>query len=74
MNGPCGGTNHGKCEVDSEKDCAWTLIYNRLEKTGRLDNIKEIQPAKNYEVQTTPSVYNHAAYKEAKEEEAPDGK
>ncbi len=74
VNGPCGGTNHGKCEVDSEKDCAWTLIYNRLEKTGRLDNIKEIQPAKNYEVQTTPSVYNHAAYKEAKEEEAPDGK
>ena len=24
INGPCGGTNNGKCEVDKEKDCAWT--------------------------------------------------
>ncbi len=27
---------NGKCEVDKEKDCAWTLIYQRLEKQGRL--------------------------------------
>ncbi|MBU1853759.1 MAG: methylenetetrahydrofolate reductase C-terminal domain-containing protein, partial [Candidatus Omnitrophica bacterium] len=30
LNGPCGGSNKGKCEVDKEKDCAWILIYNRL--------------------------------------------
>ncbi|MBM4451705.1 MAG: 5,10-methylenetetrahydrofolate reductase, partial [Chloroflexi bacterium] len=29
VNGPCGGTNKGKCEVDKEKDCAWSLIYQR---------------------------------------------
>jgi ferredoxin len=48
LNGPCGGTSHGKCEVDSQKDCAWTLIYRRLEKLGRLDLMTKIQPPKNY--------------------------
>ncbi len=62
MNGPCGGTNSGKCEVDSEKDCAWTLIYRRLEKLGRLDNMKKILPAKNYSAQTTPGRVTHEAY------------
>ena len=37
LNGPCGGSVNGKCEVDPEKDCAWELICNRLEKIGRLD-------------------------------------
>lgn len=31
LNGPCGGTDKGKCEVDPEQDCAWTLIYKRFE-------------------------------------------
>jgi ferredoxin len=64
LNGPCGGTNHGKCEVDKEKDCAWTLIYRRLEAQGRIEGIKEIHPAKDYSVQTTPSKVVHEAYKE----------
>lgn len=74
VNGPCGGTNHGKCEVDSEKDCAWTLIYHRLDKTGRLDMMREIAPAKNFEVQTTPSKYVHGAYENAEGEEGSDVK
>jgi len=69
MNGPCGGTNHGKCEVDDEKDCAWTLIYNRLKKIGRLDYIKKIQPPKDYSVMTKPGKYTHQAFEEAKQEE-----
>ena len=44
VNGPCGGTVDGKCETDPERDCAWTLIYRRLEETGRLDNLEAIQP------------------------------
>lgn len=48
LNGPCGGTNHGMCEVDDEKPCAWTLIYNRLESLGQLDHFQEIQSPKNY--------------------------
>lgn len=67
VNGPCGGTNHGKCEVDKEKYCAWTLIYQRLKRQGRLDTIREIHPAKNYKVQTTPSKVVHRAYEETEE-------
>jgi len=64
LNGPCGGTNDGKCELSKEKDCAWTLIYNRLDKLGKLDNIRKIFPAKKYSVQTTPGRRIHEAFKE----------
>ena len=37
VNGQCGGAKNGKCEVDSEKDCAWEKIYRRLERQGRLE-------------------------------------
>jgi len=48
LNGPCGGTHDGKCEVDSEKDCGWQLIYERLEKIGRLDNLKKFHKARDH--------------------------
>jgi len=69
LNGPCGGTNHGKCEVDGEKDCAWTLIYKKLEKTDRLDYMRQIQPPKDYSVTTTPRKHSHEAFRQAREEE-----
>ena len=37
VNGQCGGAKNGKCEVDSNKDCAWEKIYRRLEKQDRLE-------------------------------------
>lgn len=63
LNGPCGGARQGKCEVDPEKDCAWTLIYNRLEKIGRLDRMQQILPPKRYSVQQHPATVIHQAYK-----------
>lgn len=54
LNGPCGGTNKGKCEIDKEKDCAWTLIYNRLKEQGRLDLMRTYKPPKNYQVEPSP--------------------
>jgi hypothetical protein len=46
VNGPCGGTSkEGKCEVSSEMDCGWYLIYDRLKNLNRLENMKEIKPA-----------------------------
>jgi ferredoxin len=42
VNGACGGTNHGKCEVDKDMDCGWYLIYNRLKELGQLDNLRRI--------------------------------
>jgi ferredoxin len=48
LNGPCGGTKNGKCEVDSEKDCGWQLIYERLKKVGRLENFGKIHKPRNH--------------------------
>ena len=54
LNGPCGGTNNGKCEVDKEKDCAWTLIYQRLKEQNRLDLMRKYHRPKNYQVMPRP--------------------
>ncbi len=54
VNGPCGGTNNGKCEIDADKDCAWTLIYNRLADLGRLDAMRKLQKPRNHQVELTP--------------------
>jgi len=48
LNGPCGGSNKGKCEVDKNKDCAWILIYNRLKDLNKLDDFKKVKPAKDH--------------------------
>jgi len=48
MNGPCGGTNKGKCEVSDEVDCAWYLIIERMKQLGTLDKLAEIQPPRNW--------------------------
>ncbi len=55
-------------ETVSEKPCAWTLIYRKMEKIGRLDYLKKIQPPKNYQVMTKLGKYTHEAYQQAREE------
>lgn len=52
LNGPCGGVNDGKCEVDAERDCAWVLIYDRLDAQDRNATFEETQPAKDFSVRT----------------------
>ena len=47
-NGPCGGTDKGKCEVDKELDCAWHLIYNRLKELDQLDKLVQIIDARSW--------------------------
>ncbi len=54
VNGPCGGTDSGKCEIDRRKDCAWTMIYNRLADLGRLDSMRRLQPPRNHLGEPTP--------------------
>jgi hypothetical protein len=48
LNGPCGGAENGKCEVDPDRDCGWILIYERLRKLGRLDLLEGYQKPKNH--------------------------
>ncbi|MEW5783662.1 MAG: methylenetetrahydrofolate reductase C-terminal domain-containing protein [Bacillota bacterium] len=48
LNGPCGGSAEGKCEISKDTDCAWHLIHDRLVKLGRLSVLAEIQPPKDW--------------------------
>ncbi len=48
LNGPCGGSQDGKCEVDPEIDCVWELIYNRAKKLGKLDELTKLEPPKDW--------------------------
>lgn len=48
LNGPCGGSHDGKCEIQSEVDCAWHLIYERLKRMGKLDLMLKFQPPKDW--------------------------
>ena len=40
VNGPCGGTKDGRCEVNPDMECGWERIYQRLKAQGRLDVLK----------------------------------
>ena len=48
LNGPCGGSQHGKCEIDPEKDCAWDLVIKRLGKLGSVSALEEIRAPRNF--------------------------
>lgn len=54
LNGPCGGMNRGKCEVDNQKDCAWVLIYKELEKNKKLNTLKEISCPRDFQKSDKP--------------------
>ncbi len=54
LNGPCGGVNKGKCEVDNQNDCAWVLIYKELEKNKKLESLKEIRNPRDYKKSGSP--------------------
>ena len=44
LNGPCGGSQDGKCEVNADLECGWQLIYDRARALGVLDRFAEIVP------------------------------
>jgi len=48
LNGPCGGSTAGKCEISKETECAWQLIIDRLTALDRLDEYEEICPLKDW--------------------------
>ncbi len=57
LNGPCGGAKNGKCEVSATKDCAWEVIYERLRKQGRLENLKKRRSPRNFAAGLKPGTY-----------------
>ncbi len=48
LNGPCGGSSEGKCEINPEIPCGWQLILDRLESLGRMDLYDEIIPFRDW--------------------------
>lgn len=48
LNGPCGGSTNGKCEINKELDCAWQLIIDRLKALGKIDEYEKITPIKDW--------------------------
>ena len=48
LNGPCAGSKGGKCEVSKDVDCAWVLIYDRLERLGELEKMRRYYPPRNF--------------------------
>ena len=48
LNGPCGGTNDGKCEVNDEVECAWAKIVERARALGKLDALEQVTPPKDW--------------------------
>jgi len=52
LNGPCGGSIEGKCEVDSNIDCVWDLIHKRLKEKKQLQLLNIIQEPKDWSKST----------------------
>lgn len=48
LNGPCGGSTNGKCEISKDLDCAWQLIINRLTALDKLDNYEKLFSLKDW--------------------------
>jgi ferredoxin len=50
LNGPCGGSQNGKCEVGEDTECAWHQIIIRLEALGQIGNLRTYIPPKNEKI------------------------
>jgi hypothetical protein len=48
LNGPCGGSAGGKCEISPETDCVWHLIYERMSRLGQLDKMANVVMFKDW--------------------------
>lgn len=48
LNGPCGGSARGKCEISKEVDCIWDLIVRKKMEHGRLDDLVRHKPPKDW--------------------------
>ncbi len=48
LNGPCGGSTNGKCEISKDTDCAWQLIIDRLKALGKMEDYETVAPVKDW--------------------------
>jgi ferredoxin len=48
LNGPCGGSSNGKCEINPDVDCGWQLIVERMKKIGTINRLYGIIPPRDW--------------------------
>jgi hypothetical protein len=48
MNGPCGGSVNGRCEIHQEVECIWQLIYDRMGRLGRQEEMRIAAPIRDW--------------------------
>ncbi len=48
LHGPCGGSAKGKCEIDENVACVWDMIVKKKMENGRLDDLLDIKPLKDW--------------------------
>jgi len=48
LNGPCGGSAEGRCEISKDVDCIWDMIVKKKMEEGRLEDLLEVKPAKDW--------------------------
>jgi ferredoxin len=48
LHGPCGGSAGGKCEISKEVDCIWDMIVRKKMEQGRLADLVNLKPAKDW--------------------------
>lgn len=58
LNGPCGGTNDGKCEISPDIECAWVKIYERMKRIDRLEDMKKAIEPKDWSAARKPGSLN----------------
>jgi len=57
-NGPCGGTDMGRCEV-VDQPCIWDRVYERAVEAGRLDDLRVFVPPPDRSLTGTSSWLNY---------------
>jgi ferredoxin len=70
LNGPCAGTKNGRCEANKDIECAWILIYERLERLGQLEKMRRYYPPRNFRTIPRPRRITAALPTEAGEAHA----
>ncbi|MBU0729729.1 MAG: methylenetetrahydrofolate reductase C-terminal domain-containing protein [Proteobacteria bacterium] len=48
MNGPCGGSQGGRCEINPDVNCIWQSIHDRLERTGKKEDMLRVAPIRDW--------------------------
>ena len=65
-NGPCGGTDRGRCEVVPDKPCIWIAVYERASASGDLEALKTYVPPPDRQLQGTSSWINYFLDRDAR--------